>query len=345
MSLPAGGTGARVPVIDFHAHMLEPEVFRASTNKTVFTGFGARPAAAPRAGAQSLMARMFDPAAEIADMDARGIDVAVVSASTVIQGTSWADAATDLALCRRCNEQAADWTRRHPGRFVGSAVLPLQDPALATAELERCVRDLGLAVANVSSSYRGAYIGDPVFHGFWEAVAGLGVTAWIHPEGVTDPWFQRYALWNSAGQSIEETRAMASLIYEGVMHRHPGLKVVMAHGGGYFPHYLGRMDRNTANRPDTAVNIGGRKPSAFLRAFHYDTCVYDPRVLAVLIERVGIDRLVMGSDYPVGESDPVGWLRGAGLAGDDLAAVAGGNAARLLGLDGGAGGRTNPAQA
>jgi aminocarboxymuconate-semialdehyde decarboxylase len=275
---------------------------------------------------------MFDPAAEIADMDARGIDTAVVSASTVLQGTSWADPATDQALCRRCNEQAADWVARFPGRFVGSAVLPLQDAKLAIAELEYAVRELGLRVANISSSYQGVYVGDPVYHGFWEAVAALGVTVWIHPDGVRDPWFQRYALWNSVGQSIEETKAMTSLVYEGVMARHPGLKVVMAHGGGYFAHYMGRMDRNTANRPDTVRNTGGRTPSDFLRSFHYDTCVYDPQVLKVLLERVGADRLVMGSDYPVGESDPVGWLREAGLAGDDLAAIAGGNAARLLGL-------------
>lgn len=323
-------TAPRSPVIDFHAHLLEPEVFKASTNKTVFTGFGATPASAPRPGAQNLMARMFDPAAEIEDMNARGIDMAVVTHSTVLQGTSWAEPATDLALCQRCNDQAADWVARHPARFIGSCVLPLQAPDLALAELRRAHEALGIAVANVSSSYHGIYIGDPVYHPFWAEVAERGITVWIHPEGIRDPWFQRYAMWNSLGQSVEETRAMASLIYEGVMARHPNLKVVMAHGGGYFPHYMGRMDRNTANRPDTVRNTGGKTPSAFLRAFHYDTCVYDPQVLRVLIERVGADRLVMGSDYPVGEPDPVGWLRSAGLAGDALDAVAGGNAARLL---------------
>jgi aminocarboxymuconate-semialdehyde decarboxylase len=155
----------------------------------------------------------------------------------------------------------------------------------------------------------------------------------MHPEGVRDPWFQRYALWNSAGQSIEETKCLTSLIYEGVMYKYPKLKVVIAHGGGYFPHYLGRMDRNTVNRPDTAKNTGGKNPREFLRSFHYDTCVYDPKVLKVLIERIGVDRLVLGSDYPVGERDPVGWLRDeCGLKGADLANIAGGNAARLLGL-------------
>jgi aminocarboxymuconate-semialdehyde decarboxylase len=312
--------------------MLERQVFEASTNRTVFTGFGATPAKAPRPGAQQLMERMFDPAAVIADMDERGIDMAVISASTVLQGTSWADPATDLALCQRCNDQAATWVALHPGRFIGSMVLPLQDVTLAMGELERASAQLSLRVANISSSYNGAYMGDLLFHPFWEVVQALGVTAWIHPEGVRDPWFQRYALWNSAGQSIEEAKCMASLIYEGVMTRFPQLKVVMAHGGGYFPHYMGRMDRNTLNRPDTVRNMDGQTPSAFLRRFYYDSCVYDPQVLKVLIDRIGSDRIVMGSDYPVGEKDPVGSLKDAGLTGRQLADVAGGNAIRLLGL-------------
>jgi aminocarboxymuconate-semialdehyde decarboxylase len=320
-------------VVDFHVHMLEEGAFKASTNKTVFTGFGTNPMPAPRSGAVQLMHRMFDPRLEIEDMDARGIDVSVVTSSTVLQGTSWADPQTDLDLCKRCNNKVAEWVAHYPDRFVGSFVLPLQDAKLALGELERAVTKLKLKVANVGAQYGGAYLGDPVFHPFWETVEAHEVTVWIHPEGVRDPWFQRYALWNSAGQSIEETKCMTSMIYEGVMYKYPKLKVVIAHGGGYFPHYLGRMDRNTLNRPDTVRNIGGGNPSGFLRSFHYDTCVYDPRVLRVLLDRVGADRLVLGSDYPVGEKDPVGWLRDAcGLKGADLARVAGGNAARLLGL-------------
>lgn len=317
-------------VIDFHAHMLVREVFEASTNRTVFTGFGASPAKAPRPGAVAMMERMFDPLAELADMDARGINMAVVTASTVLQGTSWADPASDLALCQRCNDQAVDWVAQHPTRFIGSMVLPMQDLALSLAELERAWA-LGLRVVNLSSSYQGAYLGDPLFHPFWAEVQARGITAWVHPEGVRDPWFQRYALWNSLGQSIEEAKCMASLIYEGVMTKFAGVKVVMAHGGGYFPHYMGRLDRNTANRPDTVRHMDGQTPSDFLRHFYYDSCVYDPEVLKVLIARVGVDRIVMGSDYPVGEQDPVAWLRSAGLSGQELADVAGGNAARLLG--------------
>lgn len=314
-------------IVDFHVHMLDQHVFRASTNKTVFSGFGASPATEPRPGARELLARMMRPEAVLEDMDARGIDVAVVTASTVLQGTSWADPQTDLELCRRCNATVAEWAARYPSRLVPSTVLPLQDVGLALKAIE------GARVINAGSSYDGVYLGDPSYHPFWEAVNDLGATVWIHPEGVRDPWFQRYALWNSAGQSIEETKVMASLIYEGVMHRFPGLKVVIAHGGGYFPHYMGRMDRNHANRPDTAKNTGGRKPSEFLRSFHYDTCVYDPQVLKVLLERVGADRLVMGSDYPVGEKDPIGFIRENTPSEDQMRQICGGNAARLLNLN------------
>ena len=231
----------------------------------------------------------------------------------------------------RCNDQAARWSSDYPTRFVGSSVLPLQEPSLAMKEFHRSLA-MGLRVVNVSSSYNGVYVGAPNYHEFWQMVESNDVTAWIHPEGARDPWFQQYALWNSLGQSIEEAKCMASMIYEGVMTKFPNLKVVMAHGGGYFPHYMGRLDRNTPNRPDTVRNTEGRTPSDFLRSFYYETTVYDPQVLKLLQERVGIDRLVMGSDYPVGEADPVGWLRKCGLEGESLKAVTGGNAAKLLGI-------------
>src|SRR5579875_1935554 len=150
---------------------------------------------------------------------------------------------------------------------------------------------------------------------------------------VGDPWYQRYAMWNSIGQSIEETRFMTSMIYEGVLDRFPGLKIIVAHGGGYMPHYMGRLDRNVTDKPETARNIG-RMPSAYLRDFYYDSCVYDPSTLTALIQRVGADRIVMGSDYPVGDPEPARLLGLAeSMAKSDLSMIMGGTAARLLGID------------
>jgi aminocarboxymuconate-semialdehyde decarboxylase len=139
-------------------------------------------------------------------------------------------------------------------------------------------------------------------------------------------------MWNSIGQSIEEVRVMTSLIYEGALERRPGLKIVMAHGGGYMPHYMGRLDRNAEDKPATMANIS-QKPSAYLRRFHYDSCVYDPRTLELLVERVGIDRIVMGGDYPVASQDPVALLESIpSFTPENIAAIAGLNAAKLLGV-------------
>ena len=319
-------------IIDFHVHMLHKEVFEASTNKTVFTGFGQYPAKAPRPGAQSLIEKSFNPHLIKDDLKARGIDIGVLTSSTVLQGTSWANAEEDLRLCQLCNDQAANWQYQYSDTFIASCVLPMQDMHFAINDLSRCIEELKIKVVNVSSSYKGIYLGDPFFHEFWELCNKNDLTVWVHPEGINDPWFQKYAMWNSLGQSIEETKCMASLIYEGVMTKFPTIKVVMAHGGGYFPHYLGRLDRNTLNRPDTVRNTDGKTPSDFLKKFYYDTCVYDKEVLKILIEKVGIKQLVMGSDYPVGESNPVAWLNSCGLNKEDVLAIAGGNAQKLLSI-------------
>jgi aminocarboxymuconate-semialdehyde decarboxylase len=93
-----------------------------------------------------------------------------------------------------------------------------------------------------------------------------------------------------------------------MMDKYPGMKIVMAHGGGYLPHYSGRLDRNYENNPATGENIS-KPPSEYLRDFYYDTCVYGAEVLDALIAKVGVDRIVFGTDYPVGERDPFATLK------------------------------------
>ena len=320
--------------IDFHAHVLEADVFARTLPQSVFGAFGEKPEAArpdPGSRMAAAHARMLDPELRLADMDKTGIGVQVLSSSTVMQYTQWAEPPLQLELEARVNDAIAALVRSRPDRFVGSFTLPLRDVALAVAETERAVRELGLRVANLPAAVDGAYLGAPRFRPLWESFRDLDVVAFVHPDGVRDPWFQEYALWNSLGQSIEESKAMTSLILEGVLEDLPELRIVIAHGGGFLPHYFGRLDRNFRNRPGTARHIT-KVPSEYLRAFYLDTCVYDPAVLSVLLDRVGPDRIVLGTDYPVGDPDPFAVLHAAGLAGDDLAAVAGGNAAALLGI-------------
>ena len=321
-------------IVDFHAHVVDPALVAQTANRSVLGGWGASPTPppGPQAWRTGRLAPMADPALALADMDRLGIDVSVISASMVIQNSSWASAARQVEFERASNDTIAGWIAGHPDRFAGLATLPLKDASLALAELERA-RENGLRGVNLPASADGDYLGAPRFDPIWEAIGAHELVAFIHPDGSRDPWFQEYALWNSVGQPIEEAKCLASLILEGVLERHTGLRIVVSHGGGYLPHYFGRLDRNVTNMPDSVRNIS-RRPSDYLHDLHFDTCVYELGILEALIGRYGSDRVVMGSDYPVGESDPIGFVRQAsGLGEDELSMILGGTAARLLGLE------------
>jgi aminocarboxymuconate-semialdehyde decarboxylase len=321
-----------MPTVDFHAHVLDPGVLRVTAEHSPALAFGRAPEPPPGTPLADANKKMLSAELHLEDMDARGIEVEVLSTSTVVARTGWADPQTALDLNRRLNDTIAEWVRTRPARFIGSFTLPLQDMDLALAELQRAVDELELRVVNLPAQINGAYLGDPSLRPLWEAILDRDLVVFIHPDGLSEEWYQRYSLWNSVGQPVEETRTLASLIYEGVLEDLPGLRIVVSHGGGYLPHYFGRLDRNVRNMPHTMEHIS-RPPSEYLRDLYYDTCVYDPLVLDALVQRVGADRLIMGSDYPVGDPDPVGFVTGRPhLSPDEVVAITGGTAAQLLGL-------------
>jgi aminocarboxymuconate-semialdehyde decarboxylase len=321
------------PIIDVHAHVLEPVVLDEAGPHGVASGFGARPHRPPPGSRFALINDlMLDPDRQVAAMDELGIDVHVISAILAVTPTGWAPPPVAHELNRRYNDFIAEAVRRHPARFVGSCTLPLQDLDLALEELDRASSELGLSVVQLPAQIDGVYLGEPPLRPLWDEIDRRGLVVFIHPDGVRDAWFQRYGLWNSIGQPIEEARVLSTLIYDGVLEDHPDLKIVVSHGGGYLPHYYGRLDRNVHNMPDSTVNIS-QAPSEYLRRLYYDTCVYEPSTLAALIAQVGADHVLMGSDWPVGEADPVGFVeRCAALDDAGRRAVLGGNAASLLGL-------------
>jgi len=322
------------PVIDFHAHVLDPDVFRQTVQYSVATGFGAHPMPLPdkTSPAWKMFGGMLDADVQLRDMDAKGIDIGVLSTATVVQSSWWAPPALAAELDRRANVGIAEWVERHPTRFTGSFTIPLQDVDTALKEMDYAVSRLKMKVANVSSNIGGVYLGDPKMRPFWEAARSLGVTVLIHPHGVTDPKFQKFALWNGVGQPIEETLVMASMIYEGIFESFPEVKVVIVHGGGYLPHYMGRLDRNATAHPISMQNIK-RLPSEYARSVYYDSCVYAPSVLEALIARVGADRILFGTDYPFGEQDPVANIRKTkGLSGAEFQGIVSGTPAGILGI-------------
>ena len=229
------------------------------------------------------------------------------------------------------NDKMADWVRRYPDRFVGTVTLPMQDIDAAVTELRRAVGTLGHRALMLPTQFDGDYLGDRAIDRCGRPCANSTSRSSSIRRDLRDPWFHQYALWNSLGQSIEEAKVMASMIYEGLLDAVPGLKVVVAHGGGYFPGYMGRLDRNI-EKPETLENIKG-KPSDYLRHFYYDTCVYDPLALQTLFKRVGADRSCSVPTIRSATADPVGVIKDAVTlrTGTDLNMVAAGTPARLLG--------------
>lgn len=271
----------------------------------------------------------------IADMDAMGVDIQALSISPY-HLFHWTEGDLAVRAFQTINDDLAKVAADHPDRFVPLGAIPMQDPAPARAELRRCATELGFRGIEMATHIEGVEISSPGYDRFWEDVEQLGLVVFLHPTGFTDPTrlLDHYFI-NTIGHPLEETICAGRLIFDGVMERHPGLKFVFAHGGGFLPLYWGRFDHAYHAREDVRQNLP-KPPSEYLDMFYFDTMVFDPRQLGYLIDRYGADHMLLGTDYPydMGESDPLGLLYSVdGLSDADRALIAGGNAVRLLGLD------------
>jgi len=323
-------------VIDFHAHLMLPEIYAITGPHSMFVKSNTDPAMSEEArqGVREreavLVSRMSDVTERIAHMDATGVDMQVLSSSLVQQSTYWAEPQESLRLERMLNDRMAAVVAANPERLIGLGGVPLAAPALAVAELKRCMGELGLAGVGISTTARNMELGDAALRPFWEKAEDLGAVVYIHPAGNTGLRFEKWYLWNSIGQAFEEAMAIASLMYEGILDAFPQLKICISHGGGYMPCYMGRIARNYVEKPATRVNMK-KSPAEYLRMLYYDSCVYEPEVLEALVRRVSADRVVLGSDYPVGEPKPVEFVESCALTVAEKEKIIGVNAARLFG--------------
>ena len=278
--------------------------------------------------------KLSDIDTRLRDMDRMGIDIQVVSPAPA-QYYYYADADFGLTLARGINDRIAEIVSLHPERFVGLGTVPLQDAKMATKELERCVKKLGLRGVEIGTNVNGIDLADPRLglDRFFAKAQELDVMLFLHPMGfthadrMTDYYFN-----NIIGNPLESTLAVSHLIFGGVLDRYPRIKFCVAHGGGYLAHYHARMDHGWKVRPDARVNIK-KKPSSYLKKFYFDSITFDAGLLDVLIERYGAKHVLMGSDYPydMGDTNPVKLIESiTRLSEDEQLLILGGNAARLL---------------
>jgi aminocarboxymuconate-semialdehyde decarboxylase len=334
-------TAARTaPRIDMHTHVEVPEV-RDLARRIRLRGSG--PGKQDWVPAQSrgeharqtgdITTQLTDPDTRAADMDAMGVDIQVISMNMPTPAY-WTNGRLAQQICRAANDGIAAFVRRRPDRFVGIGNVPLQDMDRTLREMDY-LAGLGLRGVQIPSNIRTRDLGEAQFRPFWARAEAMGLPVIIHPRGFThDARLHEYFLWNTIGQPLEEALAMASLIHSGVMDAHPGLKVVISHGGGYLPYYSGRSDRAFSSRPEPRQHID-KPPSRYFPQFYYDSVVFDPDMLSRLVRVAGADRIMMGTDYPRGEveTDPVGFVQAApGLDDAQRAQIMSGTAMALFGI-------------
>jgi aminocarboxymuconate-semialdehyde decarboxylase len=294
---------------------------------------GARWARIGESGLRPLHERMCDPDARIVDMDRMGIEVQAVSCTPFVL---YPDAPVDLGLelARVNNDSLAAISRRHPGRFAPLASVPLRDPVIAADELKRAMA-LGLRGVEIPPSSGDIDLDDPKLDPFWAAAVEEGAPVCIHPFDASPKGaLGRYLLSPLIGNWMDTGVAATLLVMGGVFERHPGLEVVLYHGGGTFPSLLARLEKGHELFAPCRI-AAPRPPSSYLKHFSFDTITFDPDSLRHLIERFGSQYVVLGTDYPLplGPKDPVAEIRELGLSSDDEQRILGGNAKRLLRLE------------
>lgn len=328
-----------VRTIDVHTHVLTEETMRLLSKEAPKVAVGIVPI--DQASATLTVAgtayRPFprggwDIEHRLRDMDAAGVDVQVVSATPQTY-LYHQDIALTAATATIQNEQIAKLTRAHPDRFLGIATLPMQDPERAAAELRRAMRTLGLRGAMIGSNVNGKNLDDPGFEPLWTAAEELDAFLFVHPVNVAGAErLKSYYLVNLVGNPLDTTIAAACLVFGGVMDRHPRLKILLAHGGGFLPYQAGRWSHGWRVRPEPKKNLG-TAPENIVGRFLYDTICHSKASLEFLIAQAGARRVLLGSDYPydMGMLDCVQQVRALSIAQADRDAILGLQAQEILG--------------
>jgi aminocarboxymuconate-semialdehyde decarboxylase len=275
-----------------------------------------------------------DHAHRLADLDAMGIDMQMIAPPPLQR---YYTVPLDIAVpaARMVNDGIAAFCARHADRLRGFGTVPMPDGHEAANELERCVSKLGFTGVEVLTNVAGKELSDPAFAPFWNKAEALGALVMIHPNGFTEATrLSRFYFNNVIGNPLETTIALHYLIFDGVLERHPKLKILAVHGGGYLGAYPGRIDHAWGARSDAHGSLPA-PPTSYLKRIYVDSVVFTPYQLAELVRVFGADHVVMGTDYPfdMADYDPIGHI--AGVESFDqatIAALAGGNAKRLLAL-------------
>jgi aminocarboxymuconate-semialdehyde decarboxylase len=323
--------------IDVHAHYVPPSLVETLEREGSRYGISlveTEPACHVVRFAYGVTLRPFfaklteEPQRRLASMDATGIDRQLLSTWCDVFGYGL-NAAQGTAWHRLLNESLAAFAQRHPDRFSFLASVYLPDAAQAARELGHAVTQLGAVGAIVSTNVEGTNLGELPLDELWAAAVELGAPVFLHPTQPTPtPRTRRFALNTIVQYTFDTTLAVGSLVGSGVLDRFPTLSLILAHGGGAVPYLAGRFDCMFERSDHAATGIAtASPPSAYLGRLFYDTLLHDAQALRYLTSRVGVDRLVIGTDdgFPPADHDPLGSLRRAGFSKEEIHRIADAN--------------------
>jgi len=269
----------------------------------------------------------------LADLDAMGLDMQIIKPPPP---QCYYAVPLDIAVeaARMVNDGIAEFVAIKPDRLKGFGTVPMRDGSEAAKELERCVTRLGFKGVQVLTNVNGKELSDPAFAPFWKKAEELGVLVVIHPNGFTHAErLSRFYFNNVIGNPLETTIALHYLIFDGVLERHPNLKIFAVHGGGYLGGYSGRIDHAWGARSDSNGALP-KPPTHYLKKIYFDNVVFTPIQLEALVKTFGADHVVLGTDYPfdMADFDSIEHVMSTGFDAATTAAIVGGNAKKLLGL-------------
>lgn len=326
---------------DIHAHYVPPQLLNAIAARgrdigvTLEASAGHAPALHFKYGFKTrpLFPKLIEPVAlRHAWLDEQGIDVQIVGTWPDIFG--YGLAADDCAAWHRMlNDTLAEWGSENSDRFAWIGSVPLVDAKAAAAELTRAAA-LGACGIIISSNVENINIGELPLDPFWREAEALDIPILIHPVMVgAVPRAAKFGLTQVAQYTFDTTLGVGSLVMSGVLDRFPSLKLVISHGGGTFPYLAGRFDI-MHRRMDRAAqgDVAAKLPSAYAGQMIYDSIVHAPKALRFLIDMVGLDNVVLGTDYsfPPADMEPLALLRAAGLSSSDIGAIADRNPRRVF---------------
>jgi aminocarboxymuconate-semialdehyde decarboxylase len=277
----------------------------------------------------------WDPDSRLSDCASHRVDVQVLS-TVPIMFSYWAKPADTLDLARLLNEHIASVCAEHPRRFIGLGTVPMQDPDVASRELERCVTKLGLAGIEIGSHVNGMNLDHPKVVPVLEAAQDLGAAIFVHPwEMLGRERMEKYWLPWLVGMPAETSLSICSMIFGGIFEKLPRLRIAFAHGGGAFPATLGRIEHGFRMRPDLCAVDNEHNPRDYLGKFYVDSLVHDAAMLEYMIGLMGAESIALGSDYPfpLGEEVPGSLIESMNLEPDVRDRLLAGTALEWLGLD------------